>query len=57
MWEEQLVNPPIDYINPFFNVMAKGGLYSHIYSGSITVPYKYKPQAGFEPGTYGILST
>ena len=25
-------------------------------SGSFTVPYKYMPQAGFEPGTYGILS-
>ena len=24
---------------------------------SITVPYKYMPQAGFEPGTYDILST
>ena len=26
-------------------------------AGPLKVPYKYMPQAGFEPGTYGILLT
>ena len=29
----------------------------YIYTWYITVSYKYMPQAGFELGTYGILST
>ena len=37
--------------------MVQTTCFEIIYSGSITVPYKYMTQAGFEPGTYGILST